>query len=132
MRSLPEWIGKTDDERPPTRVRVRVFDAYGGKCWLTGRKIQVGDEWDLDHKLALINGGENREANLAPALRFAHRIKTAADVGQKAALATARAKHIGARNKGPRSIKGRGFPKREKTRWRSASELARMNSGDPR
>lgn len=57
-RSTPEWIGKTDDETPPLRVRLRVFEAYGGKCYLTGRKIMPGDEWDLDHKIALCNGAQ--------------------------------------------------------------------------
>jgi hypothetical protein len=28
-----------------------------------------GDPWDLDHKLALVNGGRHAEDNLAPALR---------------------------------------------------------------
>lgn len=129
-RSTPEWIGKTDDETPPLRVRLRVFEAYGGKCYLTGRKIMPGDEWDLDHKIALCNGGANRETNLAPALRYAHRIKTAADVGQKAAAAASRAKHIGLRSHGSR-LRGRGFPKKPKTKWRSTAELARMYPEGP-
>jgi 5-methylcytosine-specific restriction protein A len=68
-RSVPEWIGKTDDTPPPPRVRLRVFEAHNGKCHLTGRKIGPADQWDVDHVLALANGGENRESNLAP--RFA-------------------------------------------------------------
>lgn len=107
-RSLPEWIGKDDDAVPPLRVRLRVFEAYGGKCWLTGRKIMPGDEWDIDHKVALVNGGRNVESNLAPALRYAHRIKTASDVGQKAAAAKAKAKHFGMKAK-RRRIVSRGF-----------------------
>lgn len=95
-RSVPEWIGKTDDTPAPPRVRLRVFEAHGGVCHLTGRKIGPGDKWDLDHVTALCNGGENRESNLAPALREEHRKKTAKDVAQKAKDRRVKAKHIGA------------------------------------
>lgn len=94
-RSVPEWVGKTDDTPAPPRVRLRVFEAHGGKCHLTGRKINPGDKWDLDHVTALVNGGENRESNLAPALRTEHRKKTAADVAQKAKDRRVRSKHLG-------------------------------------
>ena len=101
-RSVPEWIGKTDDSAIPPRVRLRVFIAHEGKCHLTGRRIQPGEAWDLDHVQALCNGGEHRESNLAPALRQAHRRKTAGDVKQKAKADRIAKKHIGIRS-------GRGF-----------------------
>lgn len=94
-RKVPTWAGKTDDTPAPPRVRLRIFDAYGGVCQLTGRKIMPGDEWDLDHKTALINGGSNDEENLWPVLREAHREKTAADVAQKSKERRIRSKHIG-------------------------------------
>jgi 5-methylcytosine-specific restriction protein A len=94
-RSVPEWIGKTDDTPAPPRVRLRVFEAYGGKCHISGRKIEAGDKWDLDHIIALANGGENRESNLAPALKAEHQKKTRADVAQKAKDRRVRQKHIG-------------------------------------
>ena len=83
-RSVPEWIGKTPDAKVPPHVRLRIFRAHEGRCWLTGRKITAADAWDLDHKVALINGGEHRESNLAPALRDKHREKPAEDVARKA------------------------------------------------
>jgi len=95
-RSLPEWVGKTDDTRAPLRVRLRCFERANGTCHITGRKITPADKWELDHIVALINGGENRESNLAPALVKAHRQKTAEDVAMKAKDARVRAKHIGA------------------------------------
>jgi len=58
-RTTDKWVGKTDDSVAPPRVRLRIFDAFGGVCQLTGRKIFPGDDWDLDHKTALINGGAN-------------------------------------------------------------------------
>ena len=94
-RSVPEWIGTTPDTPVPPRVKLRVFEAHGGKCHLTGRKIVPGDKWELDHLLALANGGQHRETNLAPALSDAHRAKTAKDVAQKAKDDRVRKKHLG-------------------------------------
>jgi 5-methylcytosine-specific restriction endonuclease McrA len=94
-RSVPEWIAKHPDQQVPPHVRLRIFDREGGRCHLSGRKIMPGDLWDLDHKIALINGGEHRESNLFPALRDKHRQKTAEDVAEKAATARVRSKHLG-------------------------------------
>jgi 5-methylcytosine-specific restriction endonuclease McrA len=106
-RSLPEWIGKTPDQRVPPRVRARIFLRHHGICHRSGRKIGPGDKWDLDHIIALINGGEHKESNLAPILRDkAHKEKTAEDMRIKSKTARMRAKHLGIRK--PRKI----------TRWR--------------
>lgn len=94
-RKTKEWIGATPDTPAPPRVRLRVFEAHGGICALTGRKIQTGEAWDLDHIQALTNGGENRESNLQPALKEAHKEKTARDVAQKSKDRRVRSKHIG-------------------------------------
>lgn len=94
-RSTEEWIGKTDDTPIPARVRLRVFEAHKGVCHISGRKIAAGEPWDCDHVVALINGGENRESNLAPALREKHREKTAEDVAIKSKTYRQRAKHLG-------------------------------------
>lgn len=94
-RSVPEWIGKTPDSAIPPRVRLRVFEAHGGKCYLSGIKIRPGDAWECDHVIAIINGGENREGNLAPALKDKHREKTNADVAEKSKIARIRMKHLG-------------------------------------
>lgn len=94
-RTVPEWRGKNPDSAIPPRVRLRVFEAHGGVCALTGQKIRPGDEWDLDHKTALANGGEHRETNLHPVLRTAHREKTKADVALKAKADRVRKKHLG-------------------------------------
>lgn len=94
-REVPEWIGSTDDAAIPRRVRLRVFERHGGHCHLSGRKIRAGEPWDLDHIVALVNGGAHRESNLAPALRSKHREKSAADVAEKSAIARKRTKHLG-------------------------------------
>lgn len=41
-RSVPEWIGASPDTPVPPRVRARVFEAYGGICYRSGRKIMAG------------------------------------------------------------------------------------------
>ncbi|WP_245329133.1 HNH endonuclease [Bradyrhizobium centrolobii] len=102
-RSVDEWIGKTDDDAIPARVRLRVFARHGGICHLSGRRIKAGDVWDLDHVVALTNGGEHRESNLAPALRSKHREKTARDVAEKAKNDRVRKRHLGIKK--PRTIR---------------------------
>lgn len=94
-RSTAEWVGKTDDAKVPPRVRKRIFDAHDGICHITGRKIMPGEPWDLEHKVALILGGENREKNLAPALRDPHKKKTAAELKVRAKIDAVRKRHLG-------------------------------------
>jgi 5-methylcytosine-specific restriction endonuclease McrA len=110
-RSIPEWRGKTPDTKVPPHVRMRIFLAYDGRCYLTGRKIVPADYWDLEHKVALCNGGEHAEFNLAPALRDAHKVKTSADVGEKAKIDRIRKRHMGIKK--PRTI--RAWRKFDKT-----------------
>lgn len=111
-RAVTEWIGKTPDAKIPPRVRARVFLAHDGICHLSDRKIGPADAWDLDHIIALVNGGEHRESNLAPALRDKHREKTAEDVAEKSKVARIRAKHLGIYPKSPRPIPSRPFQRR--------------------
>jgi len=113
MRSVEEWIGRTDDHRAPGKVRQRIFDR-DCRCHLCGVEIQIAQKWDLDHVKALINGGENRESNLRPAHVKCHKDKTARDVAEKAKVAAIRQKHIGARTAPAKPIRSAGFPKTEK------------------
>lgn len=101
-RAVTEWIGKNDDSMPPPRVRLRIFEAHGGVCHISGRRIQAGEAWQLDHIIALINGGENRERNMAPALTAPHKAKTRLDVAEKARVARKRKTHLGLKK--PRTI----------------------------
>jgi 5-methylcytosine-specific restriction endonuclease McrA len=114
-RSVPLWVGATPDAKVPPRVRLRIFEREGGRCWISGRKIMAADAWDLDHKIALINGGTHSEDNLFPALRDKHREKTAEDVAEKSKTARIRAKHLGIFPRSPFKIKGRGFERRRTT-----------------
>lgn len=108
-RKVEEWIGRTPDTPVPARVKLRVFRRYGGRCYLSGRKIMPGDKWDVEHVLAIVNGGKNRETNLAPALKAPHKAKSAADMATKSKTERMAKKHLGiwpkGRGFGPRSRK---------------------------
>lgn len=108
-RTVPIWAGSTPDAKVPARVRLRIFEREGGKCWISGRKIMPGDLWDLDHRVALINGGAHSEDNLFPALRDKHREKTADDVAIKSKTYRMAAKHAGTWPKTKNPIRSRGF-----------------------
>lgn len=111
VREVPEWIGATPDTPVPMRVKLRVFERFDGVCYLTGRKIRSGDAWDVEHVIAIINCGQNREGNLRPALKEPHKEKTAADLDTKSKTARVKAKHLGVWPKSKRPLRGRGFPK---------------------
>lgn len=118
MRSVKEWIGKTDDAQIPPRVRVRVFDRHGGICYLSGRKIRAGDSWQCDHIVALVNGGEHRESNLAPVMVEPHKRKTRDDLAEKALVYRKKKKNLGIKPK-KRTIPGRRFNGEPRpSRWR--------------
>lgn len=102
-RSVSEWIGASPDTPVPPRVRVRVFERYQGRCYLTGRAIRAGEAWQVEHIIALCNGGANSESNLAPVLSEPHKIKTKADVREKSKVARLRKRHLGIKK--PRSIR---------------------------
>lgn len=78
MRSRPEWIGKNDDHwPPPSWVYRRKFEQAGEACeGPCHRKLTARDQWDLDHKVRLRDGGENREGNLQVLCKWCHGMKT--------------------------------------------------------
>jgi 5-methylcytosine-specific restriction protein A len=119
-RTVSEWIGKSDDHRAPGSVRDRILKREPC-CHLCSLPIDGTKTWDLDHVVALINGGENRESNLRPAHRKCHVEKTARDVAEKAKIAAVRKKHNGSvRPKG--EIPGRGFVQSEKSAERAPKQ----------
>ncbi|MFD2248891.1 5-methylcytosine-specific restriction endonuclease McrA [Pseudochelatococcus lubricantis] len=125
-RSVPEWIGASPDAAIPARVRVRVFERHGGICYRTGRKIRAGDKWQVDHIVAIINGGENRESNLAPILDDAHKAKTAEDVKIKAKTARLKKAHLGIRE--PSRMPG---SKNSKIKRKLSGQVVDRATGEP-
>lgn len=112
-RKVDEWIGSSPDAAIPPRVRLRVFERYGGTCQLTGRKIMPGDKWDLDHVKPLAMGGEHRESNLQPVLKSAHIEKTKHDVAE-----LAKARRLAAKHAGIEKRKGKPMPGSKASGWK--------------
>lgn len=98
-RSVPEWIGKTDDASLPPRVRLRIFDKYKGCCANCGRTIVGKLKAAFDHIIALINGGQNRETNFQLLCHECHGGKTASDIKEKSIHYNKRISGLGLRNK---------------------------------
>lgn len=95
-RAIAEWIGRSPDSLPPPHVVRRVFDAHDGRCHITGQPINfLQDEWQVEHKVSLRNGGLNAESNLGPALIKPHRIKTARENSRSAKADRIREKLLG-------------------------------------
>ena len=114
LRKVDEWIADHPDQAIPKAVRLRVFARYGGRCYLSGRVIRPGDRWEIEHVIALANGGQHRESNMAPALVDAHKEKTKADASIRAKINRVRAKHLGIYPRTKRPLRSRGFgPSRE-------------------
>lgn len=108
MSSVEEWIGRTDDEPFPPRVRLRILRRHGHKCAGAncGRRIRGGDRWTCDHIKALINGGQNRESNGQPLCEFCNPIKNATDVAEKARVDRVSKAHFGIKDRPVQIIPG--------------------------
>lgn len=105
-RSRPEWIGKSDDTRPPPRIRQRIYDRDNGTCHICKLPIKPGETWHADHVIALIEGGENRESNLQAVSDEAHAGKTKAEARVRAKINRQRLKNAGVKSKKARPMAG--------------------------
>lgn len=94
-RAVELWEGATDDTPAPPRVRARVFMRCEGKCHRCGRKIGPADKWTLEHLIALILGGKNREDNLGCTCAWCLPDKNAEDQAAKSKVADIRNRHLG-------------------------------------
>lgn len=107
MRSVPEWRGSTPDAAIPPRVRLRVWDKFGGVCQCgCNRKIVTGERWECDHRRALITGGEHVESNLQPMLVEHHKRKTKDDIAIKTYNYKRRLAHAGIKRRKSRPMPG--------------------------
>lgn len=93
-RSVPEWIGKTDDTPIPARVKLRVFEKYNERCCHCDLLIVGRLRPAYDHIVALINGGENRESNIQLLCSECHKAKTGGDVREKAVIYRKRSRRL--------------------------------------
>lgn len=104
-REVKEWVGKTDNSAAPALVRLRVWDRYEGCCHRCARKIPTGDAWIIEHLVALVNGGENRETNLRLTCSWCKPHKDREDMAIRQTTRNVRTKHLGIRKP-----KGRPMP----------------------
>lgn len=110
-REVPEWIGKTPDTPIPKHVKARILLKHGSRCHRTGHKFRAGDLIEFDHVVALCNGGENRESNIAPILGGkTHQEKTAADRAEKSKTERLFLKNLGQWPAPRQRIQSRPFP----------------------
>lgn len=98
-RTLKEWIGKTDDSMPPPRVRLRIAERQNDCCAFCTRTFSPKVPVEIDHKVPLILGGENRESNLQAVCSVCHKGKTAVEVKIKSKIAKARQDRLGIKTK---------------------------------
>lgn len=112
-RELPEWVGKSSDAAIPPRVKLRVFDRFGGKCAECHKVLGgSGGPPEFDHIVPLVLNGENRETNIQPLCRGCHRAKTNIDVATKSKDRRVKAKHLGIEKKKQR------LPGSKGTKWK--------------
>lgn len=114
-RETDEWIGKTDDDAIPRRVQLRIWQkqAWGNPngyavCYLTGKPIAPGDDFQLDHVIPLIlKAAGHRESNLKFCLTYAHRKKSAQEMAVRAESDARIASHHGLGNAESTGLEGR-------------------------
>ncbi|MDX0250248.1 HNH endonuclease [Sinorhizobium meliloti] len=109
MRSVPEWIGRTDDNMPTDACKRRILDRQGWKCAITDQEFRDGVKAEFDHIVPLWLGGENRESNLQAITKKAHQAKTATEATVRSKVNANQLKRVAAKSKS-----GRGFNKQFK------------------
>ena len=110
-RAVEEWIGRNDDTPIPTRVKLRIYDRFKGRCANCGNKVLPAE---YDHKQRLKDGGENREKNIQLLCRPCHSRKSAEEQTIGAKVNRTKAKHLGFK-----TSKGRPLPGTKRSGWKS-------------
>lgn len=67
----------------PGRV-ARIYARCEGRCASCGRKLLAGDDYEIDHRIALANGGTDDDDNLQIMCVGCHILKTGDDVTEAA------------------------------------------------
>lgn len=94
-RSVPEWVGRTDDSMPGKNVRNRISLRTGDACAECKKAFGPTNRPHCDHVLALADGGENREGNLQMLCTDCHKAKTSLEAAARAKTRSIRSKHLG-------------------------------------
>jgi 5-methylcytosine-specific restriction protein A len=114
-RSRPEWNEPNHDKPIPPRVKLRVAALANYCCEICGARVRFGGE--IDHRIALINGGEHKESNLQFLCAADHAAKTKTDLAIKSRAA-----------KTQRAV---GPLKREQSAWSKRYHEAKAKGHDP-
>lgn len=122
MRTIPPWVGRTDDAKIPERVRIRILERQRDElgrpiCPECGLPIRPGDGAEFDHEVPLIDGGKHAESNLrAIHRRPCHANKTAAESTQRAENRATVKSHYGLKEP------SRGFATNRNGDWKKKNE----------
>jgi 5-methylcytosine-specific restriction protein A len=96
---MTEDVGTTKRKAMTPRMRLKVWENHKGICALCGGKIDgVRERWIVEHLRALELGGEDTEANMAPAHEACAIAKTIGKQGDHSRAAKAKrvkSKHLG-------------------------------------
>ncbi len=85
--------------------RLRIWEANKGICILCELKIDgVREKWIVEHRRALVLGGEDTDDNCGPAHETCRRVKDKGDVADGARAKRRKAKMLGIKKRS-------GFPK---------------------
>lgn len=82
------------------KERGRLFNLYGGRCYLCEGRIQSGDGWEIEHRIPWELSRDDSDDNLRLAHVKCHKAKTAQDIGVIRKCQQIEQKHLGMR---PRS-----------------------------
>jgi len=63
---------------------IEVFARFDGHCAHCKRKLFPGEDYEIDHIIALANGGTDEDSNLQLLCEGCHIIKTGGDVSDAA------------------------------------------------
>lgn len=96
--------------------RTRVFLARDGICSQCSRKLSVGDDWIVEHVLALECGGTNDWANLLITCMWCKPSKDAADHKQAGKQRQSATKHF--LPKSEKHTKTRPMPGTKRSGWK--------------
>jgi 5-methylcytosine-specific restriction endonuclease McrA len=125
MRSVPEWIAKSDDAAIPDRVKDRVAQKTNECCASCKRPIGGKLRPEYDHIIPLILGGKHAESNLQLLCNECHGLKTKLDVKIKAKVARIRKARVTERKP------SRGFYDKTKFKMKIGGGLVDRRTGLP-
>jgi 5-methylcytosine-specific restriction protein A len=115
-RTVPEWIGKTDDSMPPDSVKQRIVERQGGVCAIDESAFGPKNKPQFDHIKPLWLDGENRESNLQALSKNAHANKTATEATVRAKVNANKRKSVGIDKKPKRNGFRKAEPQRSATK----------------